>query len=100
MAKLKAMPSKDVIDGLRGVLDIYTWCDQVIVRKWPHYPSWHTTKKQAAWHQMFAYANRAAARLPSHVKHTWKVLHWKGGLTWKDWFLRFYLSGRWGPPKQ
>jgi len=95
MAIIKSMPSKDVVDGFRGVLDYYTWCDLVIVRSWPTRQKPHTSPREAAARERFIYINKLAPTLPPNVKATLEELAASGGLTWKDWLNRLYLSGAW-----
>ncbi len=44
MAKLKALPSLEVINVLKGTLDYYYWKGIPCVRKWPHIP--HSSRTQ------------------------------------------------------
>lgn len=92
MAIVNQMPAQDIIDGFHGVLDFYRWCNLVIVRKWPHHPTWKSSPEMKASQQSFAYVNKMASQLPEHVIQTWKDLATGGPLTWKDYLNRFYLS--------
>lgn len=38
MPVIKALPSPEIIRGLRGILDFYVWKGLNCVRKWPHIP--------------------------------------------------------------
>jgi len=93
VAKLDVMPAQDLIDGFRGVLDFYRWCDLVIVRHWPRYTRRPPSPQMKAAQDRFAYVNYVASTLPAAVVDTWKWMASAGGLTWKDWLNRCYLSG-------
>lgn len=93
MAKLKSMPSQDVIDMCRGVLDFYRWCELVIVRA---YPQWTLTQRApavVAAEAIFSYARHTAPSLPQHVIQTWQDLADRSNLTWIDWLTRAYIAG-------
>ena len=38
MARLTQMPAQAVIDGFKGVLDMYYWLRIPCARKWPRHP--------------------------------------------------------------
>lgn len=93
MAVLSSMPSRAVIDGLRGVLDFYQWCDLVICRSWPRM---HITERAPAVvsaQQRFSYIMQISQDLPANVIESWYYLADQSNLTWRDWLLRAYLGG-------
>lgn len=97
MAKIAQMPSQAIIDSFRGYLDFYKWCDLNIVRKWPRAPGRSRAPAVVAAQVPFAYVNQQASELPGYVIDTWKAMAQSGGLTWKDWMNRAYISGTFLP---
>lgn len=97
MALIDQLPAQAVIDSFRGVLDFYVWCDLNIVRKWPQSPGRARNKAvQETW-PAFVYVNQTASTLSAKVVATWQEMAGTGGLTWKDWLNRCYLSGSFAP---
>lgn len=94
MALIAQMPSKDIVNSLRGVLDFYTWCNLNIVRKWPRAPERGRNENVLATGARFSYINKLASTLPENVIDTYQWLADKTGLTWKDWLTRNYISGK------
>jgi len=92
MALIKQMPSKDIVDGFRGVLDFYTWCNLNIVRSWPKAPGRKRAPGVAAAGATFAYINQLASTLPEEVIEPYKELAIGTGLTWKDFLCRLYIN--------
>lgn len=92
MALIKQMPSKDIVDGFRGVLDFYTWCNLNIVRSWPRAPGRKRAPGVAAAGASFAYINKLASTLPDNVIEPYKELAIGTGLTWKDFLCRLYIN--------
>jgi len=100
MAVIGALPSRAIIDGLRGVLDFYKWCGLSIVRSWPR----QHIKKRApgviAAQQTFAYAHLMSSTLPANVVESWHYLANQSNLTWRDWLARAYVGGKLTAPGQ
>jgi len=100
MALLAAMPSQDVIDGLRGSVDFYRWCNLVIARSWPHYTPENMTARTKAQATAFAYLLSQTNSLPAHVVESWEWLASQSKLAWRDWMARAYLGGTFVAPGQ
>jgi len=98
MAKIAAMPSMAVIDGFRGYLDFYQWCDLVIVRKWPRTNRDSLTPATIAAQKPFAYLNQQLPSLPAEVRESWEWLADQSNLTWRDWANRAYIGGTLAAP--
>jgi hypothetical protein len=93
MAKIIAMPSKDVIDGFRGVVDFYRWCDLVIARKWPHAPDRARSEPVQISGAYFAYINQHATTIDEYTINALNDMASQSKMTWKDWLVSLYLSG-------
>lgn len=94
MAKLGALPSKATIDGFRGVLDFYTWCELNIVRKWPKWTKEARTQAVIDAQVPFTYINKLASTLTEPVVEPYVTEASGTGLTWKDFVNRDYINGR------
>jgi hypothetical protein len=92
LAKIAQMPAQDVIDGYRGVLDFYTWCDLNIVRKWPKTPGRNRSAAVVAAQVPFTYINKLASTLSPSVIDAYKEMALGTGLTWKDYLCRLYIN--------
>lgn len=68
MARLDALPSIDVIHGLRGVLDYYLWKGLPCVRKWPVTPRRNLSPATLAAAATFGVILKAFALVGSEVK--------------------------------
>jgi len=93
MAKVGAMPGKDIVDALRGKLDFYTWCNLNIVRSWPRAPGRNRAPAVVATQGPFSYINKMASTLPADVIAPYKTLADGSGLAWKDFLVRYYING-------
>lgn len=92
MAKLGALPAKDIIDAFRGTLDFYTWCSLKIVRKWPRAPGRARAPAVVATQAPFAYINKLAGSLPDNVVESYQELAQDSALSWKDFLNRLYIN--------
>ncbi len=92
MAKIAQMPALGVVNALRGVLDFYTWCNLVIVRKWPRSPGRFRNPYVTYTGSLFAYINQMAAEIPPDIKEFYEPLASQSGLSWKDWLTRLYIN--------
>ncbi len=109
MAKLKAMPSIEIIDGFRGVIDFYLYhptCDPEnkgpgvpVARKWPRSPSLpRSLAVQATW-PIFAAAVHAWPTLTEEIQDTYRTLAVGSGLSGRDMFIKGYIKGIYRYPK-
>ncbi|GAI68055.1 unnamed protein product, partial [marine sediment metagenome] len=48
MARLTALPSLEIIRGLKGIIDFYLWKGLPCARAWPHRPHTHRTEAEIA----------------------------------------------------
>ena len=94
MAKLTAMPSKDIVDAFRGTLDFYRWCDLVIVRKWPRSPGRLRNPYVMATGARFAYVNQMASTISPDLQAAYAYTAQDTALSWKDIMVSLYLKGR------
>jgi len=92
MAKIAAMPSIDIVNSLRGVLDFYTWCNLVIVRRWPKAPGRSRNDLVMSTAEKFKYVNQAASTLTDDIIQPYKDIAIQTGLSWKDWMTRLYIN--------
>lgn len=93
MAKIGAIPSKDIVDGFRGVLDYYCHPNGFVVRSWPRSPGRNRNPQVVAAQGPFTYINKLASTLPPDVIEPYKELALGSGLTWKDYLNRLYING-------
>lgn len=93
MAIITRMPSRNIVNALRGVLDFYTWCDLVIVRKWPRAPERSRNPAVMATAARFMDVNKLAPDLTETVTDAYKEIASQTGLTWKDWMTRLAIAG-------
>lgn len=98
MAKVEAMPSRAVIDGLRGVIDFYEWRGIACVRSWPRYAPSSQTKATKTSAGAFAYVQSQTNTLPANVVESWRWLASQSNLTWRDWMARAYMGGTLAAP--
>lgn len=68
MAKLRALPSLEVIGILRGKLDYYYWKGIPCVRKWPFIPMSSRTPASLASAQLFGQIVQGWALVGGEVK--------------------------------
>ena len=93
MAKLNAMPSQAIVDGLAGCVDFYLWRGIPCARKWPRCTAIPRTTGEQLAAAEFAYINKQAKNVPPNIQATYIELAAASSLTWKDWLTRLYLSG-------
>lgn len=100
MAKVEAMPSRAVIDGLRGKIDFYRWNGIACVRKWPRFKPTSMTEASKAHQPAFRYISQSTPLLSSEVVESWRWLADQSNLTWRDWLTRAYLGATLAAPKE
>jgi len=93
MAKIGAIPARDIVDSFRGKLDFYTWCNLNIVRSWPRSPGRARNPLVMATGERFSYINKAVKDLPPNIVDAYKEPSLFGALSWKDFATRFYVNG-------
>ena len=99
MAILDTLPSKAIIDGLKGVLDFYSWKGIPVVRSWPRSPGHDRSPAVEAQWVAFGYAAGEWKNLSAEVKQAYIDLAQGTSYTGRDWFMRSYLTGIFGYPK-
>lgn len=87
------MPSKAIIDGLKGKVDFYLFRKTPVARKWPVWHPRDPTPAEASNQQAFAYINRVAKDLPVFVIDQYKRMAESTPFTWKDLLVRAYMKG-------
>lgn len=93
MAKLAQMPNQGVIDGFRGVLDFYLWCNLVIVRAWPRSPGSNRSRPVTARANRFGYAASQVRAISPELQAAYANQAQGSPYTWKDFLHRYYTSG-------
>ena len=103
MAKLEVLPAKDIISGLKGVIDFYVnyqACDRSIsgpgipcARKWPRSPGHKRAPAVEAGWVDFSYAAKAWLTLSPEIRDAYNTMASNTGLTGRDLFTRSYISG-------
>lgn len=99
MARLDIMPSKAVIDGLKGVLDFYNHKGIPCVRTWPRSPGHRRAPLVEAQWAAFSYAAKEWDNLSPEVQQAYHDLASGTASTGREWFMRGYISGIYGYPK-
>lgn len=92
MAIITAMPSKDIVNSLRGVLDYYRWCNLVICRRWPKRPDAIRSDNVIATGQRFKYINQQASVVDPDIYASYLLLANSSKFTWKDWMVRSFIG--------
>jgi len=93
MAKLRLMVGKDVIDGLKGVLDFYVYMGIPIARKWPRKPIQTRNQNVIAQWPIFTNCSKLWTNLDPEMKAVYAEMAKPTNLTSKDMFFRGYISG-------
>lgn len=93
LARLDKMPSQEIIDGLKGVVDFYYWKGIPCARKWPHWAKREPTPDEKAAQDRFAYAARSWKNLPEYVKAAYNNMAASTFNTGREIYMRTYLSG-------
>lgn len=93
MAKIKALPGKDVIGGFRGLLDFYVHCGQPCVRSWPR-SSGHKRAPavQEQW-ATFAFSGTYWSLLPPEVQEAYNTMASGFPVSGRDIFTKSFING-------
>lgn len=92
MALLDTMPSAEIIDRFRGVLDFYAWCNLNICRTWPSRPGRARSIPCALCGQQFSYISKQTADISPDIRAQYDELAIDTAMTWKDWMTRLYVN--------
>lgn len=84
MAVIPAMPSRDTIIGLRGVLDFACWKGVNYVRAWPRSPSGPRSPAVQASAAAFADLSRRLQSIDATIQTEAKEAAAGSTWTWKD----------------
>lgn len=93
MAKIKALPGKDVIGGFRGLLDFYVHCGQPCVRSWPRSPGRKRAPLVEAQWSTFAFAGSFWDSLSLEIKEAYNTMADGHPITGRDLFTQSFISG-------
>jgi hypothetical protein len=92
VAKLDKLPSRDVIDGLAGVLDFYLWNGIPVVRRWPRWRQGSPGVEEGRAAAKFGYVNQMANQISTDIIDAYKYLAAGTSFTWKDYMNNLYIS--------
>jgi len=92
VAKIGALPGKDVIDTLAPVLDYYLWMGIPVCRKMPSYKAGQPTPTEGLAAAHFAYINQIAGQLTPDIIDAYKALASDTTFTWKDYMNNLYIN--------
>lgn len=93
MATLARLPSREIIDGFKGVIDFYLWKGLPCARKWPFWRPRDPTAPEKAAQDAFGYCNAMASTLPPYVIEQYRKMAASSQCSWKDIYVRGYLYG-------
>lgn len=93
MARLNAMPNKEIVDTFKGVIDFYLWKGIPCARSWPRYKPRQASPDEAAVQSDFSYINKLASQLPEDIIDQYKAMAVGTPFTWKDLLVRGYMGG-------
>lgn len=93
MAKLTALPSQAIIDGLKGKVDFYLWMGIPVARKWPRSPGHkRATAVEAQW-PTWTYASQIWSKLDEPMRRAYKETAHGTTLSGRDLSQKAYISG-------
>ena len=93
MAKLTALPSQAIIDGLKGKLDFYYWMGIPVVRSWPRSPGKRRAPAVEAQWEAWTTASRIWNLLDDEIRQAYIQTSHGTNLTGRDLAMKAYLSG-------
>lgn len=93
MAKLKALPGKDVIGGFRGTIDFYVHCGVPCARSWPRSPGRKRAPLVEEQWPAFAFAGNYWAKLPTEVIEAYNENASGFPVSGRDIFTKSYING-------
>jgi len=93
MAKLRKMLDEAVISGYRGVVDYYYYKGVPCARAWPQRPRVPRSLAVQLSQKPFIEGVRLASQLSPEMVEFYKSNAASTTLTWRDLFMRSYLSG-------
>ena len=94
MAKIGALPSKDIISGFYGVIDYYVRDGVVIVRKWPRRgPDTFPPAQRAQW-PVFADAATLWNTLDPSVQAAYNTMASGSTLSGRDMMTKMYINAK------
>ncbi|MBA7534811.1 hypothetical protein ES705_27061 [subsurface metagenome] len=92
MAKLKVLPSQDIISGLKGKVDFYVHNGIPCARRWPRSPGHLRAPAVMAQWSKFSYVAGLWSTLSPTVRDAYIAQASGSGLTGRDLFTRGYLT--------
>lgn len=95
MAKLTHLPSRNIIDGLKGKIDFYVYMDIPCARKWPVWRTRESYPLEKANQDDFSTITKAAINMPLEFLDAYKKMAQGTPFTWKDLMIRTFMRGLW-----
>ncbi|MBA7575217.1 hypothetical protein ES708_17038 [subsurface metagenome] len=93
MAKLTSMPSLEIIDGFKGVVDFYEYLGIPVARRWPRSPDQpRSLAVQAQW-PLFAEVQHGWKPLTAEIKEAYAAMAEGTDYTSRDMFTVSVISG-------
>jgi len=93
VAKIKALPGMEIIDGFKGTIDFYVHRGQPCARMWPRSPGRNRAPAVQAQWPAFAFPSYYWKYLSAEVKEAWNTMANGHSVTGKDLFTRAYING-------
>lgn len=93
MAKLTALPSQAIIDGLKGKIDFYLWKGIPCARRWPRSPGHHRAPAVEAQWPTFSYATKLWSYLSPEIQQAYIASAAGTNLSGRDLAIKAYMKG-------
>jgi hypothetical protein len=94
MAKISALPSKEIISGFYDVIDFYMRDGVAIARKWPRRTPGSFPPAQRAQWPVFADAVALWNTLSPEVRAAYTTMATGATLSARDMMIKMYINGR------
>lgn len=93
LATISKLPSLEIINGFKGVIDFYVCRGQPCARSWPRPPQWPRAPAVQSTINIFRVASALFPGISETVRQAYKEMAGSTKLTDKDMFFRGYISG-------
>jgi len=93
MAKLTALPSLAIIDGLKGKIDFYLWMGIPVARKWPRSPGKRRAPAVEAQWEDWTIASRLWNLMDDEIRQSYIETAHGTNLSGRDLATKAFLSG-------
>jgi len=88
------MPDENKIATLKGLVDFYYYKGVPVARSWPKSPTLPRNENVQKGMAVFTAAAHLMKETSPEVIDAWKEMARHSPQTWRDYFMRGYMSGR------